>query len=167
MDNPIRDDATLKLLVFYGTRKDDVEQHWFACEVIQEVKQTLDDHDKITRLETIFRERALTWYMKFKDTTPVGKVRTLDKIRHDLLKEFQKPKFESQCITEIKEINKKVGYSIWDYDQRFKIILDKLTFQIPDTKHREGFIKGLLSHTKIPLTQQKLTTQYEALEIAM
>jgi hypothetical protein len=41
----------------------------------------------------------------------------LRKIKQALLIEFQKLKFESQCITKIKEINYKVGESMWDYDQ--------------------------------------------------
>jgi hypothetical protein len=40
--------------------------------------------------------------MKYHTTTPVGLTRTLTEVRQDLLKEFYKPKFESQCITEIK-----------------------------------------------------------------
>jgi hypothetical protein len=51
---------------------------------------------------------------------------------------------------------------MWDYDQRFKILLDRLTFQIQDVQHREWFIAGLLPHIQVPLTQQKVTTQVEA-----
>jgi hypothetical protein len=35
---------------------------------------------------------------------------------------------------------------MWDYDQRFKVLLDRLTFQIEDMQHREWFIMGLLPH---------------------
>jgi hypothetical protein len=88
-------------------------------------------------------------------------------IKRDLLREFQKPKSESQCITEIKEIKQQVGETVWDYDQWFKILLDRLTFQIQDVQHREWFIVGLLPHIWVPLTQQKVMTQSEAVEIAM
>lgn len=33
--------------------------------------------------------------------------------------------------------------------------------------HNEWFIENLLLHIKIPLTQQKVTTKFEGLEIAM
>jgi hypothetical protein len=56
---------------------------------------------------------------------------------------------------------------MWDYDQQFKILLDRLTFQIQDVQHREWFIAGLLPHIHISLTQQKVTTQVEAMEIVM
>jgi hypothetical protein len=35
--------------------------------------------------------------------------------------------------------------TVWDYDQRFKDVMGRLTFHIPDEKHREWFIAGLLS----------------------
>jgi hypothetical protein len=46
----------------------------------------------------------------------------------DLLREFQKPKSESQHIIEIKEIKKQARETMWDYDQWFKILLDRPTF---------------------------------------
>jgi hypothetical protein len=99
---------------------------------------------KIAQLAMTFRDCALLWYMKYQTTTPVGQTRTLADVRQALLKEFQKPKSESQCITELKEIKQIVNESVWDYDQRFKILKDRLTFQIPDEQHREWFIAGLL-----------------------
>jgi hypothetical protein len=105
--------------------------------------------------------------MKYKATAPVGQARSLAEIKQDLLQEFQKSKSESQCITKIKEIKQKEGETIWDYDQQFKILLDRLTFQIQDVQHREWFIVGFLPHIRVPLTQQKVTTQAEAVEITM
>jgi hypothetical protein len=112
-------------------------------------------------------ERALTWYIKYKATVPVGQTRYLTKIKRDLLKEFQKPKFEYQCITEIKEIKKQQGETMWDYDQWFNLFLDRLMFHIQDVQHREWFIVGLLPHIQVPLTQKKVTTQVEVVEIVM
>lgn len=45
--NQIRYDSILKLHVFHGTGKDDVEQHRFMCEAIWEVKQTTYENAKI------------------------------------------------------------------------------------------------------------------------
>jgi hypothetical protein len=59
------------------------------------------------QLETTFRDRALIWYMKYKATMPVGQARSLDNIKQDMLRKFQNPKSESQCIMEIKEIKQK------------------------------------------------------------
>lgn len=130
-----------------------MEQHWFTCEAMWAVKQTPNEQAKIAQLETTFIERALTWYMKFKATTPAGKTRTLAKIKQALLKEFQKPKSESQCIIEIKEIKQVLRERAWEFDQRFKVLMDRLTFQIPDAQHREWFITGLLPHIRMLLTQ--------------
>ena len=55
-------------------------------------------------METTLKNRVLTWYVKYKRMVAQGVVRTLDEIKKEMLKEFQKPKMESQCITEIKEI---------------------------------------------------------------
>jgi hypothetical protein len=68
-------------------------------------------------LETTFRDRVLKWYMKYKAIIPTGHARSLVEINKDLLSEFQNPKSESQCITEIKEINQKEGETILEYDQ--------------------------------------------------
>ena len=34
--------------------------------------------------------------------------------------EFRKPKSESRCITEIKEIKQELEETVWDFDQWFK-----------------------------------------------
>jgi hypothetical protein len=60
-----------------------------------------------------------------------------------------------------------VNESMWDYDQRFKILKDQLTFQILNEQHREWFIAVLLLHICYPLMQQKILLELEALEIDM
>jgi hypothetical protein len=65
-------DSTLRLPMFHGMGRDDAEKHWFTCEVIWSVKRITDEASKIAQLETTFRDRALTWYMKYKATTPMG-----------------------------------------------------------------------------------------------
>jgi len=55
-------------------------------------------------LETTFKVHALVWYMNLQSTTPIGEVGTLAEIRQAFLKEFIKPKLESEYITELKEI---------------------------------------------------------------
>jgi hypothetical protein len=95
----VNQDSTLRLPVFHGMGRDDAEQHWFTCEVIWSVKRITDEASKIVQLETTFRDRALMWYMKYKATALVGQMRSLTEIKRDILKEFQKPKSESQCIT--------------------------------------------------------------------
>jgi hypothetical protein len=54
----------------------------------------------------------------------------------------------------LKEIKQIVNESVWDYDQRFKILKYQLTFHIPDEQHREWFIVGLFSHICFPLTTE-------------
>ena len=84
-----------------------------------------------------------------------------------MIKEFKKPNSESQCITELKEIQQKRGESVWDFDQRFKVLLDQVSFTIGPEHHKELFIAALLPHIRTPLMQQKVVDQQEALEIAM
>jgi hypothetical protein len=40
----------------------------------------MDEAAKITQLETMFRDRSLAWYMKYKAIIPVGQVRSLAEI---------------------------------------------------------------------------------------
>ena len=81
--------------------------------------------------------------------------------------EFIKPKFESQCITKIKDIKQSLAKSIWDFDQLFKTLMAKVSFQMSDVQHKEWFIATLLPHIRGPLMQQKIAMQTEALELAM
>jgi hypothetical protein len=67
----VNQDSTLRLPMFHEMGKDDVEQHWFMCEAIWSVKRITDEATKIVQLETTFRDKALTWYMKYKATASV------------------------------------------------------------------------------------------------
>ena len=81
---------------------------------------------------TTLRVHALVWYMNFY-VVPTGVTqKTLDQIREGLIDEFRNPKFESQCITQIKDINKLPTEFVWDFDQRFKKLMDKVSFQMLD-----------------------------------
>jgi hypothetical protein len=138
---------------------EDPEQHLFVCDMIWTVKNVQDEAMKIVQLAMMFRGHALLWYMKYQTTTPTGQSRTLAEIGQALLKEFWKLKSESQYITELKEIKQVQNETVWDYDQRFKDVMGRLTFHIPDEQHREWFIAGLLPHIRCPLTQQKVMSQ--------
>jgi hypothetical protein len=81
-------DSTLRLPVFHGMGRDDVEQHWFTCEAIWSLKRVTDDATKIMQIETTFKDRALTWYMKYRATTLVKQERSLAENMQDLLWEF-------------------------------------------------------------------------------
>jgi hypothetical protein len=67
----------------------------------------------------------------------------------------------------LKEIKQVQTESVWDYDQRFKDVMGRLTFHIPNQQHREWFIARLLPHIRYPLIQPNVLSQPEALEIAM
>ena len=56
---------------------------------------------------------------------------------------------------------------MWDFDQRFKFLLDQVSFTIGPAQHKEWFITALLPHIRTPLIQQKVADQQEALEIDM
>ena len=90
----------IKLPVFKGTGSEDPEQFWFLCEAVWNAKKITDPAVRRVQLVTSFRERALTWFMKFSST----QIHALDGIKAAIIKEFKKPKSESQCITELKEI---------------------------------------------------------------
>jgi hypothetical protein len=97
----------------------------------------------------------------------VAQPKPLNVIKTALIAEFKKPKSESQCITELKEIKQRVAELVWECDQRFKTLTSHLIFQIPDEQNKEWFIVSLLLHIRVPLMQQKIASQDEALEIAM
>jgi hypothetical protein len=153
----------MKLPIFKGTRLEDLEQHWFLCDAMWSVKQVVDDAIKMAKLTTTFRDRALKWFMKYSN----GQVRTLLEVKVAMIAEFKKPKSESQCITELKEIKQKPNESVWEFDQKIKTLLSQVSFNIDAQQHREWFIAALLPHIRLSLMQQKVASQAEALEIAM
>ena len=90
----------IKLSVFKGTGSEDPEQFWFLCEAVWTAKNIVDQDIRKAQLVTFFIDRALTWFMKFSNTQN----HVLADIKTAMIKEFKKPKSESQCITELKEI---------------------------------------------------------------
>jgi hypothetical protein len=154
----------MRLPTFRGDGSEDPDQHWFLCEVVWSIKNITDEAVKRAQFSTTLRDRALSWYMKFvQGATP----KPLNAIKTALIVEFKKPKSESQCITELKEIKQRTTEPVWEFDQRFKTLTGHLSFQIPDEQNKEWFIASLLPHIRVPLMQQKITSQAEALEIAM
>lgn len=109
---------------------------------------------KANKMVTTFSDRALNWFMKFSG----GKIKTLNEIQMALTVEFKKSKSESECIIELKEIKKINGESTWDFDQRFKVLMGQVSFEISDVQHKEWFIVALLPHIRVPLTQQRITS---------
>ena len=67
-------DSTMRLPAFDGTRRDDVEKDRFTCQAIWSEKRITDETSKIVHLETTFRDRALTWYTKYKVIVSVGQM---------------------------------------------------------------------------------------------
>ena len=153
----------MKLPTFKGTGAEDPEQHWFLCEAVWTIKGLQDDNIKLVQLVTTLREWALTWYMKYTSAIP----RTLIQVRTALIKEFKKPMSESQCIIELKYIKQLPIESVWDFDQKFKALIDQVSFEFAPEQHKEWFIAALLPHIRLPLMQQKLQMQDDALEMVM
>ena len=75
-----------------------------------------------------------------------------------MIKEFKKPKSESQCITELKDIKQLPTESVWDFDQKFKALIDQVSFDFAPKQHKEWFIATLLPHIILPLMQHKIHT---------
>jgi hypothetical protein len=92
--------------------------------------------------------------MKYSTMQP----KTLSEIKAALIAEFKKPNSESQCITELKEIKQRPTESVWEFDQKFKTLLDQVSFVIAPYQHKEWFIAALLPHIRLPLMQQKVTS---------
>ena len=72
----------------------------------------------------------MVWYMKYQSTTGQGATRTLDQIKNALIAEFKRPKYESQCIRKLKEIKQGSSETVWDFDKRFKSLLDTMMFAL-------------------------------------
>ena len=141
----------MKQPIFKGTGAEDPKQHWFLCEAMWTIKEINDDNLKLVQLVTTLRDRALTWYIKY-TTIP----RTLIQVKTAMIKYFKKPKSKSQCITELKDMKQLPTDSVWDFDQKFKALIDQVSFEFLPEQHKEWFIAALLPHIRLSLMQQKL-----------
>jgi hypothetical protein len=155
----------MRLPIFRGDGSEYLDQHWFLCEAVWNIKNVTYEVVKRTQLGTTLRDHALSWYMKL--VQGLAQPKMLNQIKNTLIVALKKPKSESQCITEMKEIKQKVAEPVWEFDQRFKTLTGQLTFQILDEQKKEWFISTLLPHIIVPLMQQKIASHAEALEIAM
>ena len=108
---------------------------------------------------TTLRGHALGWFMKFCIVLAGNPQKTPDEIQLVMICEFRKPKSESQCVTEIKEIKQLPMESVWDFDQWFKTLMAKVCFQMLDVQHNEWFIVALLPHIQGPLMQQNIESK--------
>ena len=116
------DDANLPL--FHGKRTKDPEQYWFLCEVVWTVKQNKDDEVNKGQLETTLRGRALDWFMKFVQVPTGAPAKTLAEVRKGLIEEFRKLKSKVKYITKLKEIKQYPNDTVWDFDLRFKMLME-------------------------------------------
>lgn len=55
----------------------------------------------------------------------------------------------------------------WELDQMLKCTICEANMNLIDGQHHEWFVASLLPHLRSALSQKKITTQAEALEIAM
>jgi hypothetical protein len=115
----------MRLPTFKGDGSEDPNQHYLLCEAVWTIKNIIDEDVKRAQFSTTLRDHALSWYMKFFQgiaLKPFNVIKTM------LIVEFKKPKSESQCITEIKEIKKIIYETLWEFDQRFKTLIGHLSF---------------------------------------
>ena len=84
-----------------------------------------------------------------------------------LKKEFSWPKSESQSVVGFKEITMMPSETPWDLDQRLKRTIHEANTTLIDAQHCFWFITSLTPYLKSALSQQKISTQAEALEVAM
>jgi hypothetical protein len=57
-----------------------------------------------------------------------GMTRTLTDIKKLLINEFQEPNSEDQYMNEMIKIRQKLRESVWEIDQRFKLLKGKLKY---------------------------------------
>ena len=60
-----------------------------------------------------------------------------------------------------------LGETPWDLDQRLKSMICKANMTLMDGQYRAWFVASLTPHLRMAQSQQKLSTQAEALEMAM
>lgn len=127
--------------------------------------QQIKNYDlKKVQLLIALQDRALSSYITYCLT---HLVETLKDTKDALNNEYRKHKLQAESITKVKEIKKNVNESMWNFDQRLKWMLQQANIQITDAQQKDWYIIFLSPNLKFPLSQQKIVTWDEALEIDM
>ena len=150
--------------LFKGLGNEDPDQFWFIVKSIWEAQGVTDDHMKKETLVCALQDSALTWYINYSNDNPNDGV---EDIQTTLNKEFSRPKSGAQSIVGFKEIVMKPGETPWELDQRLKCKINEANMNLTYGQHCEWFVASLLPHLRVAVSQQKITTQVEALQIPM
>ena len=67
--------------------KDEIEQYWFTNNLIWSMNKITYEASKIAKLESTLKDKALTWYMKYRSTLTAVKTIQLETIKEERLKE--------------------------------------------------------------------------------
>lgn len=156
--------SAIKLMVFKGVGNEDPYQFWFMVRVVWEVQGVMDDNIKKEMFVSTLQDHALTWYIKHSNDNPNAGIAD---IQATLNKEFSRPKSETLSIIRFKEIVMLPSETLWDMDQRLKCTICEANMTLTDGQRCAWFVASLTPHLRNVLSQKKLTTQAEALEIAM
>ena len=97
--------------------------------------------------------------MKFVQFPMGAQDKTLVEVRKGLIEEFIKPKSEAQYITEFNEIKQYPNEIVWDFDQRFKTLMARVSFEMSDIQHKEWFITALLTYIRLPYASEYRDTE--------
>ena len=124
----------------------------------------MDDNIKEATLVSVVQDCALTRYIKHSNDHQNARIA---KIQAALNKEFSRPKSETQSIIGFKEITMLLGETPWDLDQRLKSMIHEANIMLTDAQHHTWFVASLTPHLRTALSQQKLSTHAETLEMAM
>ena len=155
---------SVRLPLFKGLGNEDLDQFWFIVKAVWEAQGITDDHMNKATSFSALQDRTLTWDIKYSNDNP--NTGSTD-IRTMLNKEFVRPKSKVQSIVGFKEIMMKLGETPWELDQRLKCKIHEANMNLTNGQHHEWFVASLLPHLRVALSQQKIMTQAEALEVSM
>ena len=110
-----------------------------------------DSDVKRAQLIKKFWDRTLNWFMNCFMIPSGGKPKTMAQIQSLMIDEFKKPNSEQKCINEIKYMNQSPNEIVWDFEQRFKNLIHRVSFQIPNAQNKESFIAKLSPHRRLQL----------------
>jgi len=107
---------------------------------------------------------SITWYIKYCINNPLA---SLVDTHTTLKREFNKPNSETQLVIGFKEIIMRPNKMPWELDQILKCEIHEANMNLMDSQHYKLFVVSLLPHLRVALSQQKIGTKAEALEIVM
>ena len=132
----------------------DPKNIWFVCESLWKANLIDDENQQINQFAGGLRNKVLTWYINFLEEDPKSKQQKKD----NSLEFFKVNDTKHMAGHKLKQIKKRIGESIREYDSRFKYIMIRMPSKLDPSLVIKVFINGLQQRIKTLILMNEYTS---------